>query len=55
MKVRDKLYAPADLPAGKNTGIHETGGWVSPKAGLGSIGALKSCTPAGIMLYKHRQ
>ena len=35
MGVRGQLQAPAALPAGKRPGIHCTGAWVGPRAGLG--------------------
>jgi hypothetical protein len=36
--VSGQLHAPAALPPGKITpGIHRTGGWVGPKAGLDEV------------------
>jgi len=55
MKVSAKLYAPAALPAVKNTGNHWLGGWVSPAAGLGSTGAHKIFCPCQDNALQHWQ
>ena len=38
MGMGGQHHAPAALPPGKKPGIHCTGGWVGPKAGLDGCG-----------------
>ena len=38
MRVGGQRHAPVVLPMGKRAGIHCTGGWVNPKAGLDGCG-----------------
>jgi hypothetical protein len=52
MYVSAKLHAAAVLPAGNNPGTHLTGGWVSPRDGLGVLEEKKSLALTGIRIPK---
>jgi len=46
MGVSSQLYAPATLFEVRASGIHCTGGWVDPRAGLDAVAKRKCPFPA---------